>query len=161
MKGDRLYQLPEEIVKAIYRGDSDQVQRWQTKDNINAVDKYNRSAIFHAILIKSKEVVVMLLKELPDLNFKDNKGWYPLHYTAQEDLPEIADLLIQAGADLEVKDDYGNTPLWRATFSSKGRGEMIQLLLAKNADPNNKNDSGISPLELADTIANYDIKQFF
>jgi ankyrin repeat protein len=89
------------------------------------------------------ELVKVLLKQLPDLNFKGYKGWYPLHYAAQENLVEIADLLIQAGTDLEAKDDDRNTALWRATFSSQGRGEMIKFLLLENADPNNKNDSGI------------------
>lgn len=80
-----------------------------------------------------------------------------MHYAAQGNLTDIAKLLIENGADLEVKDNYGNTPLSRATFSSRGYGDLIKLLLSYGADRNN----GVGPLKLANTIANYNIKQFF
>ena len=103
----------------------------------------------------------MLLENGAAVNLKDHKGWYPLHHAAQNYRAEIANLLLEKGADIEAKDDYGNTPLWRSVFASQGRGEMITLLLSKGADPNNANGSGVSPLALARNIANYDVKQFF
>jgi len=59
-----------------------------------------------------------------------------------------------------LQDNYVNTPLFRAVFSSNGRGDIIKLLLLYNADMNLKNKSGISPLQLAKTIGNYDITQY-
>lgn len=106
-------------------------------------------------------MVEQLLKSNPLLNIKDKKGWSPLHYAAQNYLIDIATQLIDDGADIEIKDNYGNTLLWRATFASQGKGKMIQLLLSKGANPNNSNDSGVGPMELANTIANYNVKQFF
>ena len=156
-----LSKIPDVIIRAVYNNDIETIRGWQSKNVINQLDKDKRTAIFHAILAASKEVVVQLLIDNPDLNWHDSKGWYPLHYAAQQYLVEIATLLIEAGADLEVKDDYGNTPLWRATFSSNGKGDIIELLLAKGADPNNENSIGISPLKLANTIANYDVKQYY
>jgi ankyrin repeat protein len=160
-KSKNANQLSNSIIRAIYSNNIDAIKLWQNKDVIDQFDKSNRTAIFHAVLADSKDMLAQLFKDSPDLNWKDNKGWYPLHYAAQQYLIEIAELLIYAGADLEVKDDYGNTPLWRATFSSNGRGDMIKLLLTKGADPNNENSSGISPLALANTIANYDVKQYY
>ena len=153
--------LPTTIVRAIYKNDIDAIRKWQDKEVINQCDDENRTAVFHAILAASKEITIQLLNNVPDLNWRDNKGWSPLHYAAQEYLVDIVALLIEAGANLEVKDNHGNTPLWRATFSSNGRGKIIQLLLAKGADRTNENSSGISPLKLANVIANYDIKQYF
>lgn len=66
---------------------------------------------------------------MPDLNIKDFRGWYPLHYAVQNNLLKVIGLLVKQGAILEAKDDYGNTPLWRAVFASEGRGEVIKLLL--------------------------------
>lgn len=69
--------------------------------------------------------------------------------------------LLEAGARVDSVDNYGNTPLWRAVFGSCGRGDMIQLLLAAGANPHAKNLSGVSPFDLASSIGNYDVKQFF
>jgi hypothetical protein len=48
-----------------------------------------------------------------------------------------------------------------ATFESKGRGDLIRLLLAKGADPDAPNGSGVSPRHLAERIGNYEVKGFF
>lgn len=56
---------------------------------------------------------------------------------------------------------YGNTPLWVAVMNSRGRGEVIRLLLEAEAVADIPNKSGISTRSLAETISNYDNKQFF
>jgi len=155
------HSLAEKIARAIYDNDLKVIEEEIGADEINLVDRDGRSAIFQAVLAKSADIASVLVKKGADLNLRDNKGWSPLHCTAQNYLPQIAELLIENGADIECKDDNGNTPLWRAAFSSQGKGEMIKLLLSKGGDRNNENDSGISPLKLANTIANYDVKQFF
>lgn len=63
-------------------------------------------------------------------------------------------------AEVDLKDNYGNTPLSRAVFNSQGRGGIVKLLIKYNADINLKNKSGISPLDLANSIANYNVKQY-
>jgi hypothetical protein len=60
-----------------------------------------------------------------------------------------------------MEDSLGNTPLWRATFESRGRGEVIRLLRAAGADPWHANRSGVSPVALARAISNYDVAQFY
>lgn len=153
--------LPDTIIRAICRNDFDAVNKWQSPEEIDFIDKDQRTAVFHAVLNNSKDMFSQLLKSNPDLNLKDSRGWSLLHYAVQQKSVYIAELLVNKSVDLEMKDDYGNTPLWRATFSSNGKGEMITFLLSKGADPNNMNNSDISPMKLADTIANYDVKQFF
>lgn len=103
----------------------------------------------------------ILNKSSVNLNSKDNKGWTLLHYAAQYSATELGKLLVSKGAEVEAKDNYGNNVLWRATFASNGKGEFIKFLLSKGADRFVKNDSGISAVELANTIANYDVKQYF
>jgi ankyrin repeat protein len=63
----------------------------------------------------------------------DSGGWTALHFAARELQLEIAKLLLDAGAPLDVKDEYGNTPLQRAilqreVFSSEAAPAMIELL---------------------------------
>jgi uncharacterized protein len=62
---------------------------------------------------------------------------------------------------VDSEDIHGNTPLWRAVFNSRGRGDLIELLLSSGADRGHRNKRGKTPLDLANTIANYDVAQFF
>jgi uncharacterized protein len=55
----------------------------------------------------------------------------------------------------------GVTRRYGEQFLLPGKGEMIRLLLDAGADRNLKNSSGVSPLELAATIGNYDVRQLF
>jgi ankyrin repeat protein len=60
-----------------------------------------------------------------------------------------------------IEDRHGNTPLGRAVFNSRGRGELITALLKAGADRYHRNAYGKTPTELANTIANYNVAQFF
>jgi len=63
---------------------------------------------------------------------------------------EIAQLLIDAGADVNAKGDVGWTPLHNAVnFGHPSATEVIKLLIAKGADVNEKNDHGETPLDWA------------
>jgi len=48
------------------------------------------------------------------VNAKTKTGWTPLHNAATQDDKEIAELLIAKGADVNAKDDDGETPLDQA-----------------------------------------------
>ena len=43
-------------------------------------------------------------------------------------------MLLEAGAEVDVGDMYGRTPLWRAV-SEDGRVDKVKVLLAAGADP--------------------------
>ena len=70
-------------------------------------------------------------------------------------------LLLERGAIVDAPDKHGNTPLNRAVYNSKGRGEVIALLRAAGANATLNNRYGISPLSMALTISNYNVRQFF
>jgi ankyrin repeat protein len=69
--------------------------------------------------------------------------------------------LLRAGAGVNSQNIHRNAPLWVAVFNSQGRGEAIELLLRSGADPDLLNRSGRSPRQLAETIANCDVAQYF
>lgn len=91
----------------------------------------------------------------------DDNGWTPLHFAAQAWALDICVALLDAGAPVDAQDIHGNTPLFKAVHESRGRGEIIRLLRARGADPMLKNCHGVSPLSLAHTIANFDVRQYF
>ena len=124
-------------------------------------DVSGRSPLHYAALNNNLAEAVELAEAGADLNERDRQGFSPLHFAAQEGSVEVAGELLRRGAEVDTTNKFGNTPLWVAVFNSRGQGELITVLRGHGADPNRQNNSGISPLSLAKTIANYDVDQFF
>lgn len=73
-----------------------------------------------------------------DIHTKDNYDNTPLHLAQNA---EIAQLLLEHGADVKAKNKDGNTPLHLAQ-----NPEIARLLLKNGANPNEKNRFGGTPL---------------
>ena len=74
-------------------------------------------------------------------------GGSPLHAAAQLGHSEVCQALIQAGADLNLQDKFGETPLHKA--SSGGYVEVITRLLDAGADPSIIEPCGELPVDQA------------
>ena len=128
---------------------------------VDSLDKNKRSLLIHGTLENNIDFIKKLLEYNPSLNLLDKLGKSAMHYAARNKYFEIAAMLLQSGADIDLRDSYGNTPLNEAVFTSKGDGSMIKFLLQRGADRNLENYYGVSPLKLAQTIVNYNIIEFF
>jgi ankyrin repeat protein len=102
----------------------------------------------------------LLIRSGANVNARDKTSLTPLHYAARFFQLDLAKLLIKNGAEVDARDNDGNTPLSDAVFESRGRGEMIAVLIAAGATKNLKNSHGVSPLELAQSISNFNISRF-
>jgi len=148
-----------EIVIAVWKDDLRSLRKLSA--NPDTIDPDGRTAL-HAAAIDSKfDAAKILVEAGANVNFHDSDGWTALHFAAQSGSVQIANLLIDNGAEVDLRDSHGNTPLFRATFDSKGDGSLITLLRKHGADENSKNEAGVSPVDLARTIGNYDVAQFF
>ena len=66
------------------------------------------------------------------MNFAEgSKRCTPLHMAARRGNVEIAEALLDCGADIDVRDSKGDTPLQRALNCRKP--ELASLLLARGA----------------------------
>jgi ankyrin repeat protein len=149
------------LIAAVLKNDRAMVEQLlRDKADPNSIDKDNRTPLMHAAIAGHPELCRVLIEGGADVNAQDKGGYTALHFAAQNSQVLCAEALCKSGASVDIQDSYGNTPLWRAVFSSQGRGEMIHLLLNCGADRSIKNKSGKSPLDLANTIGNYDVKQF-
>lgn len=113
------------------------------------VDRLNgssRSALYLAALGNHLEVVRRLLDAGGDVNGK-SKFYSPLNAAAWYGYPELAQLLIDRGAELQCVDSDGNTPLHKAVWQ-RNVG-VVRLLLDAEANVNAKNGAGTTPLEVA------------
>jgi len=74
-----------------------------------------------------------------------------LHVAARRGNVEIAEALLDCGADREARDSLGETPLRRAVNCSKAA--VASLLLARGADPHSRGSKGLTPVLAARTSA--------
>lgn len=147
---------------ALWRNDLESFEsKIQTIANINEIDRDGRSIAFHTVIENSLPALKIVENKGANLSLHDKKGWTLLHYAANNNSLEIASFLISNGVDINAIDKYGNNVIWRATYSSNECGDMIKLLLASGADPTMKNNYNSSAIDLANIIANYDLKVFF
>ena len=124
-------------------------------------DRAGRTELMNAVIDGYEARTHRLLDEGAKPDDVDRAGWCALHFAAQDCSQKLVKMLVDAGANLELRDKYGNTPLWRATSNYKGGAEVISTLLEAGANPDAENKSGISPRSAANTIANYDTAKFF
>ena len=125
------------------------------------VDRAGRTPLHYAAAGGAIAEVIRLVEAGANSSAQDDDGWSPLHFAAQAGSAAITRILIAAGATVDLRDSNGNTPLGKAVFSSRGDGTVIKLLRDAGADPYAENASGVTPLALARTIANFDVAQFF
>jgi uncharacterized protein len=135
-------------------------KRPKKKDRVG-VDRLGRTPLHYAALDGDVGLIRQLLASGSNPDAADDNGWTPLHFAAQNNAAVAIAALLTAGAAVDARDAHGNTPLSTAVFNSRGSGEVIKLLRSHGADPYVRNLHGVSPLSLARTIANFDVRQFF
>jgi ankyrin repeat protein len=74
-------------------------------------------------------------------------GMTPLHMSARRGTTKIAEVLLNAGADIEARDKGGETPLRRAV--NCGQERMVCLLLSRGANPRSMDKNGRTPMDAA------------
>jgi ankyrin repeat protein len=80
-------------------------------------------------------------------NFTDKEGKTLLHAAAALGKRDVAQQLLEDGADVDAKANDGATPLHYAAL--KGKKEVAELLLAHKADVNAIDKNGRTPLRNA------------
>ena len=83
---------------------------------------------------KDKTAVRNLLKQRIGVDVPQPDGTTALTWAAHWDDLEIADLLVAAGANANIANDFGSTPLWEAC--NNGSGAMVEKLLKAGASAN-------------------------
>ena len=93
-----------------------------------------------------------------DLEAKDpGTGASVLHYAVMRGNPEILQLLLSKGVDVNSRTKNGTTPLHTAVLYN--RYEVAETLLNKGAEVDAKSSSGATPLAIATTARNRDIAE--
>ena len=125
------------------------------------MDQAGRTPLHYSALSDDAAQVVELLGGGADPDASDKQGFTPLHMAAQQGSLDAARALLDGGASVDSVNAFGNTPLFVAVFNSRGRGDLIELLRSRGADPLHVNNADQTPAGLARLIGNFDVAQFF
>lgn len=115
-----------------------------------------RSVLRNALRFGDSNIARLLLKfgANPNAILSDNR-FSLLHHAAREDRPDVAELLLQKGADLQAFDCDGFSPLHiSAVF---GCPKTCRVLLEGGADPRKRTRDGSNARELAEKRSHKDI----
>jgi ankyrin repeat protein len=116
----------EDLIEASRRGDLPEVKRLLAKGaDVNAKDKFGRTALISAAGNNQQETVKLLLAKGADVNAKDMNGNTAFIAASFYGHPEVVKLLLAKGADVNAKDIRGNTALRFA------KSQEIQKILIK------------------------------
>lgn len=100
----------------------------------------------------SLEIISALQRACADLNAPDGNGDTPLHYAVLSGQQDIAEFLLDNGAEISSKGAHGKTPLHLATEHEMI--DMVQFLCDKAADVSAKDENGETPLHYAAKLLN-------
>ena len=158
--------LSSPLHRAVSRKDTAQIKELVREGaDINKRTRFAGSVLQTALYSGDANVVAAVVESGADPLGDDVRNvlhhfggeWSPLLTETDESQPQMIDLLIQAGANLDFEDAVGLTPLLIAVSNRDSDGEdntdRIRTLLAAGADPTADNKAGLPPLLV---IANRD-----
>ncbi|XP_070339723.1 caskin-2 isoform X2 [Equus asinus] len=115
--------------------------------NVNYQDADGFSALHHAALGGSLELIALLLEAQATVDIKDSNGMRPLHYAAWQGRLEPVRLLLRASAAVNAASLDGQIPLHLA--AQYGHYEVSEMLLQHQSNPCLVNKAKKTPLDLA------------
>jgi ankyrin repeat domain-containing protein 50 len=102
-----------------------------------------------------QSIVRKLMQNNTSVNQRDSNGDMPLHWATRHGHEQMASLLLDFGAEINVKNTRpppGSTPLEIA--AANGHSKLVRLLLKRGADVNGTDDTEGGPLQEAVSIGN-------
>uniref|UniRef100_A0AAZ3NMT1 Caskin-2 n=1 Tax=Oncorhynchus tshawytscha TaxID=74940 RepID=A0AAZ3NMT1_ONCTS len=105
------------------------------------------SALHHAALTGTTELLSLLLEGQATVDIKDTNGMRPLHYAAWQGKADSVLLLLRAGASVNTPSQDGQIPLHLS--AQYGHYQVSEMLLQHQSNPCLLNKANKTPLDLA------------
>ena len=129
------------------------------KSKLNEQNRYGFSLLHEALSGHKWDIAEFLINEGIDINLKDSGGNTALHYlcddnsTDYNEVFKLIKILLDKGANINMQNKKGHTPLINATAKSNGQWfDIFRLLLDYNPDIYIQNKAGMSCIILSKQI---------
>ena len=120
--------------------------------DVNSKDENGNTPLHFAVSINYNELVNLLIRNVVYLKLKNKKGEAPLNIAIGFDSyryklynPKIAKLLINNGADVNIKNSVGNYSILHFAVENNDK-DFVNYLLDKGVDINAKDSDDSTPL---------------
>ena len=111
-------------------------------------EAYHVFDLINAGATLSVEDALFFINAGGDIDATDGNGRSFLHYAVYDNRIDLVNVLIDAGADLNIKEDeFGRTPLHAA--AGFGYTDIVRALIDAGANLNIQDDDGVTALDLA------------
>uniref|UniRef100_A0A674F434 Caskin-2 n=1 Tax=Salmo trutta TaxID=8032 RepID=A0A674F434_SALTR len=115
------------------------------------------SALHHAALTGTTELLSLLLEAQATVDIKDINGMRPLHYAAWQGKADSVLLLLRAGASVNTLSQDGHIPLHLS--AQYGHYQVSEMLLQHQSNPCLVNKANKTPLDLACEFGRLEVAQ--
>jgi ankyrin repeat protein len=118
---------------------------------INDRDDKGRTPLMYAAANdQNNDILNLLINNGGDIEARDNSGWTPLMYAVRNEIPRNVMLLLDRGADHDVKDRDNNNLVHIAVANNgKDTYQTVDYLMSYGVDVNVCNADGDTPLIIA------------
>lgn len=117
------------------------------KIDLTLRNKMDFNPLIFAAFKENKHATEKLLQKSPDLVKTTKKdGFSALHVAAVNDHREVALILMDKDAEINLKERNGLTPLHLACYEAYF--EMVEILIENDANVNDQNKDGFTPLHV-------------
>lgn len=91
---------------------------------------FNRDEIFFRLGVEKSEDLLQKLRNIQNPNFQDDKGISYLHRACQAHNVEAIKILLELGANPNINDMQGNSPILEAIGSvNENNNEILEIML--------------------------------
>ena len=152
---DQLASIEEAGIQGSY--DAEAIMRdFSPNMDVDRVSDNNETALTLAAAGGHNDIVQLFIDRKADIEHKDKKGQTPLLLASYQGHSSTVKILLDSGADIEAQSDRTkDTAL--AVACSAGRLEVVEILVARNANLEHRNLSDYTPLSLAASAGHVDI----
>lgn len=123
--------------------------------DINAVNVFGAAPLHYVCLRKSnhRSIANILLENGAAIDGQTVAGKSPLHFACEQQNPDLVEVLCCFGANTNLCDTEGNTPMHLTMVKLGGRDtvkrQIVEHLITRGAFPQPPNTQGITPMHLA------------